>query len=65
MGLRPLTIGLRLLSIDGRGTLRVIAIGFIDVLQSILGNNWRIQDLFDIIYGTSVSGFNDPILAFA
>jgi len=39
VGLRPLTIGLRLLSIDGRGTLRVIAIGFMDVLQSILGNN--------------------------
>ena len=39
VGLRPLTVRLRLLSIDGRGTLGVIAIGFIDVLQSILGEN--------------------------
>ena len=38
IGLRPLTIGVRLLSIDGKGTLGVIAIEFIDILQSILGN---------------------------
>ena len=39
IGLRSLTVGLRLLSIDGGGTLGVIAIGFMDVLQSILGEN--------------------------
>ncbi len=44
VGLRPLTVGLRLLSIDGGGTLGVIAIGFMDVLQSILGKTWRSQD---------------------
>ena len=65
VGLRPLTVGLRLLSIDGGGTLGVIAIGFMDVLQSILGHSWRIQDLFDVAYGTSVGGFNDPVLACA
>lgn len=64
MGLRPLIVGLRLLSIDGGGNLGVIAIEFMDVLQSILGNVWRIQDLFDVAYGTSVGGFEDPILAF-
>ena len=65
VGLRPLTVGLRLLSIDGGGTLGVVAIGFMDVLQSILGDIWRIQDLFDVAYGTSVGGFDDPTLAFA
>ena len=39
VGLKPLTVGLRLLSIDGRGTLGVIAIKFIDILQSILKKN--------------------------
>ncbi len=63
VGLRPLTVGLRLLSIDGGGTLGVIAIGFMDVLQSVLGDIWRIQDLFDVSYGTSVGGFDDPTLA--
>lgn len=62
--LRSLTVELRLLSIDDGGTLGVIAIEFMDVLQSILGNIWRIQDLFDVAYGTSVGGFNDPTLAF-
>ncbi len=64
VGLRPLTVGLRLLSMDGGGTRGVIAIGIMDVLQSILGNIWRIQDLFDVAYGTSVGGFNDPTLGF-
>ena len=54
VGLRPFTAGLRLLSVDGGGTLGVIAIGFMDVLQGVLGSVWRIQDLFDVAYGTSV-----------
>ena len=65
VGLMPLTVGLRLLSMDGGGTLRVIAIGFMDVLQSVLRDIWRVQDLFDVAYGTSVGGFDDPNLAFA
>ena len=32
VGLKPLTIGLRLLNINGRGTLGVIAIRFINIL---------------------------------
>ena len=65
MGLRPPTAGLRLLSMDGGGTLGVIAVGFMNVMQSMLGGIWRIQDLFDVAYGTSVGAFEDPTSAFA
>ena len=54
VGLRPLTAGLRILSIDGGGTRGVIAIGIMDLLQNMLGDSWKIQDLFDVAYGTSV-----------
>lgn len=39
IGLRSLIVELRLLSIDDEGTLEVIAIEFMNVLQSILENN--------------------------
>ena len=65
VGLRPLTAGLRLLSMDGGGTLGVIAMGFMNVMQGTLGDIWRIQDLFDVAYGTSVGAFEDPTLVFA
>lgn len=42
MKLRSLIVELRLLSIDDGETLGMIAIGFMNVLQSILGNVWRI-----------------------
>lgn len=64
MGLRSLIVELRLLSIDNSETLEVIAIEFMNVLQSILENIWRIQDLFDVTYGISVNKFNDSILGF-
>ena len=54
IGLRPLTAGLRVLNIDGGGTGGVIVIGIMNLLQSILGTIWRIQDLFNVAYGTSV-----------
>ena len=54
IGLRPLTAGLRVLSIDGGGTRGIIAIAIMDLLQGILGTTWRIQDLFDVAFGTSV-----------
>ena len=54
VGLRPFTAGLRILSMDGGGTRGVIIMGFMDTLQTILGSIWRIQDLFDVAYGTSV-----------
>jgi hypothetical protein len=56
VGLKPLTAGLRVLSVDGGGTRGVIAIGILNLLQGILGNIWTIQDSFDIAYGTSVGG---------
>lgn len=42
VGLRPFTVGLRLLSMNGGGTLGVIAIEFMDVLHGVLENIWRI-----------------------
>ena len=63
IGLRPFTAGSRILSIDGGGTRGVIAIGIMDLLQSILGTAWRIQDLFDVAYGTSVGKSDDRRLA--
>lgn len=52
------------MSIDDKRTLEVIAIEFMNVLQSVLGNIWRIQDLFDVAYGTNVDKFNDLTLTF-
>ncbi len=54
VGLKPFTAGLRILSVDGGGTRGVIIVGFMNILESILGNVWKIQDLFDVAYGTSV-----------
>jgi hypothetical protein len=59
VGLRPFTAGLRILSIDGGGTRGVIAVGIMDLLQTLLGSVWRIQDLFDVAYGTSVGTSED------
>lgn len=57
-GLKPLTAGLRVLSIDGGGRRGVIAIGILNMLQGILGNTWRVQDCFDVAFGTSVGTSN-------
>ncbi len=62
--LRSLIVELRLLSIDDNKILEVITIEFMNVLQSILENIWKIQDLFDVAYDISVDEFNDPILGF-
>ena len=66
VGLKPLTAGLRILSVDGGGTRGVIAIEILNILQYILGEMWRIQDLFDIAFGTSVGrsdrGLNGTLL---
>ena len=57
-------VKLHLLSIDNKETLEIIAIEFIDILQSILGNIWKFQNLFDIVYSISVNKFNNLILTF-
>ena len=54
VGLKPPTAGMRILSIDGGGIRGVIAVSILRLLQDIVGEAWRIQDLFDIAYGTSV-----------
>lgn len=54
IGLRPLTAGLRILSVDGGGTRGVIIVGFMEIFQNLLEETWKIQDLFDSAYGTSV-----------
>lgn len=54
IGLRPLTTGLRILSVDGGGTRGVIIVGFMEIFQKLLGKTWKIQDLLDSAYGTSV-----------
>ncbi len=64
MRLRPLTVGLRLLSMNGERTREMIAIEIMNVLQSILRNIWRIQNLFDVAYDISVDEFNDSTLSF-
>ncbi|MCJ1342943.1 hypothetical protein MMC31_001132 [Peltigera leucophlebia] len=48
--------GLRILSLDGGGTRGVIIVEFMEIFQRLLGKIWRIQDLFDSAYGTSVGG---------
>ena len=54
IGLKPLTAGTRVLSLDGGGVRGKISIMILSMLQGHLGNIWRLQDLFDVAYGTSV-----------
>jgi len=52
--LKPPTAGLRIMTLDGGGVAGIISMRFVDLLQKSLGSNCRIQDLFDLIVGTSV-----------
>ena len=63
--LRFFTVKLWLLNIDGGETLEMIVIEFMNVMQSILENNWRIQNLFNVAYGTSIDEFDNSRLTFA
>ena len=60
---RPLAIELRLLDCGIGGILKVIAVELMDVLQNILGNIWKTQNLFKVASSTSVGGFDDLTLA--
>ena len=51
--LKPPTAGPRILSIDGGGVRGVVPLEFLDMLQSTLGPECPIQDLFDLAFGTS------------
>lgn len=54
VGLKPFTAGMRLLSLDGGGVRGKITVLILKMLQDILDDQWMLQDLFDIVYGTSV-----------
>ena len=49
----PPTAGVRILTIDGGGICGVIPLEFLQLLQRILGPTIAIQDLFDVVFGTS------------
>ena len=54
VGLKPFTAGLRLLSLDGGGVRGKITVLILKMLQATLGDELMLQDLFDVVYGTSV-----------
>lgn len=51
--LRPPTAGLRILSIDGGGVRGVVPLEHLYLLQNALGPTCKIQELFDLAFGTS------------
>ncbi len=52
-GLKPPTAGVRILSIDGGGIRGVVPLAFLELLQISIGPQLRLQDLFDLAFGTS------------
>lgn len=57
--LKPATAGVRMLNIDGGGVRGVVPLEFLTRLQGELGPTARIQDFFDIAFGTS-AGTSSP-----
>ena len=51
--LKPSTAGIRLLSIDGGGVRGVIPLEYLVLLQNELGSACKVQELFDLAFGTS------------
>lgn len=51
--LKPATAGIRMLNIDGGGVRGVVPLEFLLRLQGELGQTARVQDFFDIAFGTS------------
>ena len=51
--LKPPTAGARILSIDGGGVRGIVPLEYLNLLQQMLGSGIRIQDLFDVGFGTS------------
>jgi len=51
--LKPPTAGVRILAIDGGGTGGIVPLKFLESLQRSLGTACRVQDLFDLVLGTS------------
>ena len=55
--LKPATAGVRMLNIDGGGVRGVVPLEFLTRLQNELGPKARVQDFFDIAFGTSAGMF--------
>lgn len=55
--LHPPTAGFRVLSVDGGGIRGVIPLEFLSLLQEYLGAACKVQDLFDLAFGTSSGGW--------
>lgn len=51
--LKPATAGIRMLNIDGGGVRGVVPLEFLLRLQGELGPTARLQDFFDVAFGTS------------
>ena len=51
--LKPLTAGVRILSIDGGGIKGIVPLQILKILQTYLGSDSPIQELFDLVMGTS------------
>lgn len=51
--LKPPTAGVRILTIDGGGVRGVIPLEFLDMMQEAIGKDCPIQNLFDLVIGTS------------
>jgi hypothetical protein len=60
--LKPATAGIRILSIDGGGIRGIMPLEFLRKLQNSIGGKARIQDFFDVAFGTS-AGTTPALLA--
>lgn len=62
--LKLLIVELRFLNINDKRILEMIAIKFMNILQNILKNILKIQNLFDVAYNINVDEFDDSTLTF-
>jgi hypothetical protein len=51
--LKPPTAGIRILSLDGGGIRGMVILENMESIQTLLGPDLRLQDLFDLVLGTS------------
>src|SRR5205814_7260003 len=54
--LKPPTAGVRILCIDGGGVRGIIPLNVMALLQILAGQDFHVQDLFDLKFGTSAGG---------
>lgn len=51
--LKPVTAGIRILSLDGGGMRGVLTLQLLKNIQSALGSTVQVQDFFDVAFGVS------------